>query len=248
MHDWQSDPREMELSANGLAPGDSSEAATVQTLAPGAYTVIASADGNSAEVGLVEIYDLSAASEHAWPNISTRGVPARVTRYMIGGFVVGDVASATVVIRALGPSLGSTVMEEILADPRVTVFDSNGVAIPANDNWQDDINATDVEENGLAPTNPAEAAMILHPPGWSLHGGRDRAWGLIGSELAFSNCCQPYRLDPLVECAFGYALPACSRRFAVLVSQLDNDRPLCQATRQKRISDLVEDHVELVAR
>ena len=40
----------------------------------------------------------------------------------------------------------------------------NGAAIAGNDNWQDDQNATDISKNGLAPTDAAESATLLHLP------------------------------------------------------------------------------------
>ena len=161
---WESDPREIELAANGLAPGDPSEAATVQTLAPGTYTVVASSKDNTAGVGLVEIYDLSTESSSRLANISSRGVIGAGDNVLIGGFIVGDVANATVILRALGPSLASSLSGETAVNPQLSVFDSNGVILATNDDWQDDLNAPDVEQNGLAPGDPAEAAIVLHPP------------------------------------------------------------------------------------
>ena len=38
------------------------------------------------------------------------------------------------------------------------------VAIGGNDNWQDDISASQIEQNGFAPTDDAESATILHLP------------------------------------------------------------------------------------
>ena len=46
----------------------------------------------------------------------------------------------------------------------MTVYDSNGDVIAGNDNWQDDISALQIEENGLAPSKTAESATILHLP------------------------------------------------------------------------------------
>jgi hypothetical protein len=40
----------------------------------------------------------------------------------------------------------------------------NGSAIASNDNWQDDINSIDIEQNGLAPANALESAIVLHLP------------------------------------------------------------------------------------
>ena len=83
---------------------------------------------------------------------------------LIGGFIVGEVESNTLVIRALGPSLASSGINAPLGDPLLTVYDTNGVAIGGNDNWQDDTSAAEIEQNGFAPTDDAESATILHLP------------------------------------------------------------------------------------
>jgi hypothetical protein len=161
--DWGSDPGAAELTADGLAPGGTTEAATVQSLAPGAYTMVVSGKGAASGIGLVEAYDLSPVADSRLANISTRGWVGTEEQVLISGFILGDVANATVVIRALGPSLAGAVTDP-LSNPTVTIYDDNGAAIATNDNWEDDINKVDIEKNGLAPANDLEAATILHPP------------------------------------------------------------------------------------
>ena len=162
--DWGSDPGATEISAVGLAPADAAESAIIPTLSPGVYTVVANAKNTDSGIGLVEMYDLSSLSDSRMANISARGLVGTGDQVLINGFIVGDVSNATVVIRALGPSLASFGVDSALSDPSFTVYDQNGIAIAANDNWQDNISMSDVEANGLAPSDPAEAATILHPP------------------------------------------------------------------------------------
>ncbi len=161
---WQSDPNHFIVEANGLAPANLLESATVVTLAPGAYTVIVTGHDATPGIGLVELYDLSPLSNSKLGNMSTRGSVGTVDNILINGFIVGDVASATVVVRALGPSLASFGVSGVLSDPTLTIYDANGSVIARNDNWQDDINAIDVQKNGLAPPNPLESAIVLHLP------------------------------------------------------------------------------------
>ena len=104
---WQSDPNHSVVEANGLAPANLLESATAQTLAPGAYTVIVRGKQVTPGIGLVELYDLSPLSNSKLKNMSTRGSVGTVDNVLISGFIVGDVGSATVVVRALGPSLAS---------------------------------------------------------------------------------------------------------------------------------------------
>jgi glucose/arabinose dehydrogenase len=55
--DWQTPPaNQTAVSATGLAPANSNEAALVATLAPGSYTPIVTGVGNTTGVALVEIY------------------------------------------------------------------------------------------------------------------------------------------------------------------------------------------------
>ncbi|MDP9339317.1 MAG: hypothetical protein M3P45_10660, partial [Acidobacteriota bacterium] len=140
------------------------ESATLQTLAPAAYTVVVTGKDSTPGIGLVEIYDLSPLSNSKLANISTRGSVGVNDDVLISGFIVGDVASATVVVRAIGPSLASSGVSGPLSDPTLTIYDVNGSPIASNDNWQDDINAIDIEQNGLAPANALESATVLHLP------------------------------------------------------------------------------------
>jgi hypothetical protein len=162
--DWQTDPAVSQIVADGLAPGDPAEAATIQTLAPGAYTFVVTGKDSTPGLGLVEAYDLSPPSSTRLANISTRGSVGTGDDVLISGFILGDVDSNTVVIRALGPSLAAAGISDPLADPVLTVYDSNGAAIASSDNWQDDESAANIEQNGLAPTDAAESATILHLP------------------------------------------------------------------------------------
>jgi len=161
---WQSDPGHSEIEANGLAPANLLESATLQTFAPGSYTVIVRGKDPTPGIGLVELYDLSPQSNSTLKNMSTRGSVDTGDDVLISGFIVGDVESATVVVRALGPSLASHGVSGVLSDPTLTIYDSTGTAIATNDNWQDNVNAIDVQRNGLAPPNPSESALVLHLP------------------------------------------------------------------------------------
>jgi len=161
---WQADPGQVEITADGLAPANLLESATLQTLAPGAYTVIVTGKDPTPGIGLVELYDLSPLSNSKLANMSTRGSVGTVDNILISGFIVGDVGSTTVVVRALGPSLASYGVSGVLSDPTLTIYDANGSAIASNDNWQDDINAIDVQKNGLAPPNALESGIVLHLP------------------------------------------------------------------------------------
>lgn len=157
---WQTDAAASELTANGLAPANPNEAATIQTLAPGAYTAIVRGTGNSTGMGLVELYDLSPAANSLVANISTRGFVNTGDDVLIGGFIVGPGSSGRVVVRAIGPSLTNAGISSALANPLLEVHDHNGALMKTNDNWQTDASASEVQAAGLAPANANEAAML----------------------------------------------------------------------------------------
>jgi hypothetical protein len=183
---WQSDPHNADIQKNGLAPPNLRESATFQTLAPGAYTVIVSGKNSAQGIGLVELYDLSPESNSTLANISTRGSVGTVDDVLISGFIVGDVGSATVVVRALGPSLASHGVSGVLSDPTLTIYDSTGTAIASNDNWQDNVNSIDILKNALAPPNPLESALVLHLPAGAytaVVGGADGGTGIGLAEV-----------------------------------------------------------------
>jgi hypothetical protein len=162
--DWQSDPNRFLVEANGLAPGNPSEAAIARGLAPGAYTVIVTGKDATSGIGLVELDDLSTLAKTKFVNMSTRGFVGTGDNVLISGFIVGDVDSATVVVRALGPSLAVYGVSGVLSDPTLTIYDSSGSAIASNDNWRDNINWIDVRKNTLSPIDQRESALVLHLP------------------------------------------------------------------------------------
>jgi hypothetical protein len=115
--------------------------------------------------------------------MSTRGSVGAEDNVLINGFIVGEVASATVVVRVLGPSLASFGVSGVLSDPTLTIYDSTGSAIASNDNWQDNINAIDVQKNGLAPPNALESALVLHLPAGAYTAVVTGAGGVTGNAL-----------------------------------------------------------------
>jgi arylsulfate sulfotransferase len=161
---WQSDPNHSLVEANGLAPANPLESAVARGLAPGAYTVIVTGKNATPGIGLVELYDISPLVNSKFVNMSTRGSVGTEDNVLISGFVVGDVGSTTVVVRALGPSLAAYGVSGVLSDPTLTIYDSTGAAIASNDNWLDDVNWIDVRKNALSPTDQRESALVLHLP------------------------------------------------------------------------------------
>jgi hypothetical protein len=140
----------------------------IQTLQPGAYTVILTGQGQTTGVGLVEVYDNDQAADSQLANLSTRGFVQTGNNVMIGGFILGgDTGDTQVAIRGIGPSLTQSGLSNVLADPTLELHDSNGTTLVSNDNWQDDpASASQLAINGLALQNNLESGIFtVLPPG-----------------------------------------------------------------------------------
>jgi len=160
---WK-DSQQAEIAATGLAPTNDAEAAILASLDPGPYTVVLSGKDGTTGIALVEVYDLDAGITSQLANVSTRGFVGTGDDAMIGGTIIGPngAADATVVVRAIGPSLGSLGVTNPLADPTLELHDANGDMIAFNNNWQDDPDqAAALEAEGLAPASDLESAISI---------------------------------------------------------------------------------------
>jgi hypothetical protein len=162
---WQNSLDAGEIIATGIAPTDSRESAIVARLAPGSYTFILSGANNTTGVGLVESYTLDTNGSRA-ANIATRGRVGAGEDALIGGFIVSGQGAKSMLVRALGPSLGTTGAGAPLADPFLELHDSDGLIIASNDNWNESAQASEIIATGIPPADPHEAALLATvPPG-----------------------------------------------------------------------------------
>jgi hypothetical protein len=79
--------------------------------------------------------------------------------------VIGGTETKTIIARAIGPSLGIAGIANPLSDPTLDLYDSNGVVVQSNDDWQQGPDAQSITEAGLAPMNSKESALsaLLNP-------------------------------------------------------------------------------------
>lgn len=171
---WGMDPRQGDLVASGLQPSNSTEAAMIRLLAPGAYTVILrTATGSQSDfgVGLVELYALGNSEQSRFKNISTRCLVGTGNNVAIAGTII-DAQGFTplakpdrrLLIFGKGPSLQLLGMAPsgFLSNPHLQI--PGGVS---NDNWltldddSGDGNALEEKllEADFAPTNTSESAL-----------------------------------------------------------------------------------------
>ncbi|HEY5445996.1 MAG TPA: aryl-sulfate sulfotransferase, partial [Pyrinomonadaceae bacterium] len=93
-------------------------------------------------------------------NLSTRGTVSIGDNVLIGGFIITGPEPKTIVLRALGPSLGSFGLSHTVRDPVLRVYNSSRTLIATNDNWQSDPHNADIQKDGLAPANLLESATL----------------------------------------------------------------------------------------
>ena len=162
---WK-DSQQAEIEATGLMPTNDLESAIVESLEPGAYTAVLGRNDYTTGVGLVEAYDLDQSVDSQLANISTRGFVDTGDNVMIGGFIIGPkqlgdfTLASTVVVRAIGPSLGDFGVANSLQDPTVELHDENGTMIAFNDDWKDSQQA-EIEAAQLAPSDNRESAILI---------------------------------------------------------------------------------------
>ena len=170
----------------------SKDTAVLESLSAGAYTANINSASQPANSGIVlaEIYDADqGAPTNRLINLSARAYVGTGANILIGGFVVSGPSSETLLIRAVGPGLGQFNVSSTLAEPLLTVYDSNpsnspqgSQAIAQIQGWGDPpttgrspvparIEAATASEMSAAgafslATGSADSAMVLTlPPG-----------------------------------------------------------------------------------
>ena len=163
--DWVSASNAQAISASGFAPPKSKESAILRTLNPGNYTAIVRGAGNTSGVALMEVYDLDDNGATKFTNISTRGFVQTGNNVMISGVIVHGSGMQTLLVRALGPTLGAAPFNvpNALQDPFLDLRDANGNIIATNDNWKSTQQA-DITATNLAPPRDAESAILVSLP------------------------------------------------------------------------------------
>lgn len=137
--------------------GNSADAAGILTLAPGSYTAVVSSKNNATGVAMIEIYEDDNLSSRLI-NLSSRAYVGTGANVAIPGIVVrGGSATKKLLIRAVGPGLTPFGVPAVLADPAITLTDSNGATVATNDNWETATNLADLTAATSRVTFPLAA-------------------------------------------------------------------------------------------
>jgi phospholipase/lecithinase/hemolysin len=150
--------QEAEIAASGFAPPNDLESAIIATLPPGAYTAVVAGKNGGIGIGLVDVYQLDTTTS-IFSNLSTRGFVGTGQSVLIGGLIIGSGEPPVIVLRAIGPTLGSFGITQALQDPTLELRDANGALIAFDNDWQDNT-PTGIKAALLDPTDTRESAII----------------------------------------------------------------------------------------
>lgn len=157
---WQDLPTSAQIPLH-LRPVHPAEAAVIVTLPPGAYTAIVSGAGGTTGVGLVEVFEVAAAGETRFINLSTRARVETGDRVTIGGLIVSGTSPRSYVLRARAGSIPATAVApgDLLPDPVIQLFRGASL-IDHNDNWEVHPDAANIP-TAFRPERSEEAAIFV---------------------------------------------------------------------------------------
>ncbi|WP_414664622.1 choice-of-anchor tandem repeat GloVer-containing protein [Horticoccus sp. 23ND18S-11] len=148
------------------------DSAVVANLPSGDNSVRVSAAGSGTGTVIAEIYDASPAGTFvaATPRLVNVSVLKHLGTGLTAGFVIAGQDARTVLIRAVGPTLGAAPFNVpgVVADPQLTLF-SGQTRIGSNDNWGGTATLSaafaQVGAFTLPPTSTDAALLISLAPG-----------------------------------------------------------------------------------
>lgn len=180
--DWAGNP---DVAATNAAVGAfafsapaSKDAALAQGAQIGGYTVRIIGAGNSSGIALAEVYDASPGdtffvSTPRLTNVSALTQVGTGGDILIAGFSITGVAPKTVLVRGIGPTLGTFGVGGVLADPRLELYrNGSDTAVATNDNWGTSTNASQITTTSagvgafvLSPDSKDAVLLVTLPPG-----------------------------------------------------------------------------------
>jgi hypothetical protein len=128
------------LSAVGAFPyvgPASKDAAIAANITTANNTVSVSSANNGTGLVIAEIYDATSTANFttATPRLLNVSVRKHLGTGVTMGFTVGGTGSKSILIRAVGPTLGDFGVPDTVADPKLELFNSSSAKIGENDNW-----------------------------------------------------------------------------------------------------------------
>jgi hypothetical protein len=119
----------------------------------------------------------------AMANVSNRGLTGSGEKTLITGLIVTGGVPRNVVVRAMGPSLITSGIQQVAGNPKIVVYQGSQ-RTATNADWKADSRASELSQKypSLAPTNDKEAAMLLTllPGAYTLQGiNEDGTEGIV---------------------------------------------------------------------
>lgn len=155
-------------------PAASLDSAALPTASPGGYTVQVTGKADATGLVIAEIYDASTGRTAASPRLINLSTLTQIDSgaTLAVGFVLRGATSRTVLVRGVGPSLGSIFgIGGVMADPKLELFNNDtGAKVTENDNWGGDAQLMDAAASvgafALADTATKDAVLLVTlPPG-----------------------------------------------------------------------------------
>jgi mono/diheme cytochrome c family protein len=162
------------VSAAVMSPEPDTVILTVSPLTPNQTYILTSSNVEDTAPSANTIWPQSRTSFVAqnMPNSTASRLANTATRLqvgvgedvLIGGFMVRGSPTKRIMIRAMGPSLSSNGITNVLADPILELHDHNGAVIATNDNWGENANQQEIIDTGIAPASPKESVIVAKLP------------------------------------------------------------------------------------
>lgn len=159
------------VGAFAYARPDSLDAAAARAVTTRDNSVKVAAADTGTGTAIAEIYDATPAAEFnlTTPRLINVSVLKHIGTGLTAGFVVGGPSARTVLIRAVGPTLGGFGVDGVVTNPRLTLFAAGGTELGGNDDWGGGA-ALAAAFNAVGaftlPSNSADAALLVTlPPG-----------------------------------------------------------------------------------
>jgi hypothetical protein len=92
-------------------------------------------------------------------NVATRLRVEPGDHALIAGLILSGSEQKKIIVRGIGPSLGSSGVPGPLADPTLELYDAAGQLLATNDDWRSS-QESEIQSSGVAPTNNLESAII----------------------------------------------------------------------------------------
>ncbi len=150
-------------------PANSLDSSALSNAAPGGYTVQVTGKADTSGLVIAEIYDHSTGRTATSPRLINLSSLTQIDAgaNLAVGFVLRGSTARTVLVRGIGPSLGTIFgLGGVMSDPKLELFDNDtGSKITENDNWGGDAQLMDAAASvgafALADTATKDAVLLV---------------------------------------------------------------------------------------